>query len=187
MAPKAIKFVRQAQPWKAEFGDILGDGRDFVKCLFRKKMLTEYDPVPLTTIADFSWAALDRIGITDRAYLQETFEYVCPWSENVYYHFMPWLLLTKDTERYTKPKTPFAEMAFDAEWTRDMVLPGYFSTMDGTETKEAQKDEITQAMLGHGYTEGTLPCDGNGENKLACLELDNGDLIAGWLFVWYNK
>lgn len=187
MAPKAIKIVQQVLPWKLEFGDVLGRGRRYVKCLFKEKMLTEYDPIPLTTIADFSWTALDKLGIADIAAVQQLCQYRCPWTDNKFYHFMPWLLLTKDKEQYIQPKTSFAEMAFDVGWTRDMVLPSYFSEIDGTERKVIDKDDITQAMLGHGYTEGTLPCDGHGRNVLACLELSNKDLIAGWLFTWYNK
>ena len=187
MTSEPIKIVRQLLPWKPELGDVLGRDCKFVKCLFEEKMLTQYNPVLLTTIADFSWRALPRIGIVDSDYVQRRFQYACPWTNNIYYHFMPWLLLAEDTEKYVKSEDVFTKMAFDAEWTRDVILPGFMLDIEGTSKKEVEKDSITHAMLGHGYTEGTLPHDGCGEHMLACLELSNEDLIAGWLFVWFNK
>lgn len=187
MNSETIEFVSQLLPWKPKYGDILAGGYKHIKCLFEEEMLTEYDPILLTTITDFSWAALKRVGIADVDIIRKMFKYKCPWTDNTYYHFMPWLLLTKDKTRYTQPETSFGETAFDVGWTRDMVLPSYFSEMDGTTKKVVEKDSITQAMLGHGYTECTLPFDGHGRNMICCLGLNNGDLIAGWLFVWFNK
>lgn len=186
MAPETIKIIRQLLPWKPKFGDINSGGK-YVKCPFTEEMLTEYEPIPLTMIADFSWLALKKVGITDVASVQKLFQYKCPWSDNTYYRFMPWLLLTKDRWKYIEPENSFAETAFDSEWTRDMVLPNYFFEMDGSKRKVVSKDAITQAMLGHGYTDCTLPFDGHSRNIICCLELNNGDLIAGWLYVWFNK
>ena len=71
-------------------------------------------------------------------------------------------------------------MAFDDKWTRQMyVKPG--------REDFAKPSEVTTAILGHGYTDGTLPSDGFGHHELACLELENEDLVVGWLYVWFNK
>lgn len=51
----------------------------------------------------------------------------------------------------------------------------------------AGPDQITQSFLGHGYTTSRLPLDGFSELDNAVIELDNGDAILGWIWLWFNK
>jgi hypothetical protein len=41
--------------------------------------------------------------------------------------------------------------------------------------------------MGHGYTEMTLPSDGCNHKELACVITDNGDILVGRTWVWFNK
>ena len=46
---------------------------------------------------------------------------------------------------------------------------------------------VTDAMLGHGYTTGTLPSDGHGNKVLATIPLANGDELLVVCWVWFHQ
>ena len=41
--------------------------------------------------------------------------------------------------------------------------------------------------MGHGYTYCTLPSDGSNHKDVCMIRLDNGDILVGQTWVWFNK
>lgn len=121
---------------------------------------------------------LFEIGV-DATVLEESVRYNCPWSDNVYYWMYPLGVISDDEKKYGRDSEdtqgfPWLCRKINTRTNMDDIDPSVFG-------------KLVDAMLGHGYTAGTLPCDGSGEKVLATIPLDNGDelLVACW--VWFNK
>ena len=177
-----IKPVIQKNPYKPDCGDILSGGEYLVRKVDYKEKLGDY--LWISLFGNNPWNALERLGIESKE-LKETFKYKCPFSDNIYYHFTPVVLvLNNGVDSYRKYyeeqngiKDPlYTDYLFDTKWGRRLsmeVLP--------------EATTIQMAMLGHGYTEGTLPSDGSGDFINVLIELDNGDFLFGHCWEWYNK
>lgn len=104
------------------------------------------------------------------------FMYECPFVEgNRYYWFVPNVILTDDIKKYDEYITHHLKnIAYDMEWIKQKY-------------NYNARGEIHDSLLGHGYTDGTLPIDGHGYIDLLDAELDNGDMVIGHGWIWYNK
>lgn len=119
---------------------------------------------------------LADLGIATDA-LEAKVVYGCPWTENKYYWMFPLGVVTDDEKRYglDNSKEPWmCRLISASEHSIDHVDPSEWC-------------KVTDAMLGHGYTTGTLPSDGHGRKVLATIPLDNGDDILVVCWVWFNK
>ena len=88
---------------------------------------------------------------------------------------MPSVILTDDIKKYEEYiPLHMRSMCYDMKWMKSQY------TIDAI-------GDIQQSLLGHGYTDGTYPSDGDGELILLDAQLDNGDMVVGWGWVWYNK
>lgn len=191
---KLLKVVRQKTPWKPDIGDVLGEGASFVKCAFEMGMIEKANLVGVGYLGPSPWGALGRLGV-DSKQIMGLFAYECPFIKgNRYWHFCPWLIITsKNTDEYRqRAKTRYMswlDMAVDSDWVRKMYVGSYRNPDSPYRINpdKIEPDRVSAAILGHGYTYCTLPSDGHGCHELACLELDNGDLLVGWLWVWFNK
>jgi hypothetical protein len=177
-----IKPIKQTTPYKPEIGDILSGGEYLVRQVANKEKLENY--LWVATFGNNPWHAIERLGI-DSKELKEAFRYKCPFTDNIYYHFVPVALVIKNgVDQYRKKfeedngskDSNYNDFLFDLEWTKRMsggVLP--------------EANTIQMAFLGHGYTDGTLPSDGAGDFVNVLIELDNGDFLFGHCWIWYNK
>jgi hypothetical protein len=174
---KIIQPTIRTNPYSPDCGDILDEGKKYIlRKVENKEDLGDF--VFLSCFSNDPWEALKVLNIS-RVDLQFSFKYKCPWSENWYYHFIPVALVLKNgVEQYRTDnlKNSSFDYAFDSSWAKQFtngVLP--------------EADSIQMAFLGHGYTYGTLPCDGNGDLINVLIELDNGDMLFGHCWEWYNK
>jgi hypothetical protein len=175
-----VKPIKQTSPYKPEIGDILSGGEYLVRKIGNKEKLEDY--LYVSTFGNNPWHALERLGIFAEE-IRQAFRYKCPFSDNIYYHFIPVALVVKNgTQQYRdkleKDNGPTVnyDFMFDLKWIKDMshgVLP--------------EANSVQMAFLGHGYTDGTLPSDGFGEFENFLIELDNGDFLFGHCWVRYNK
>jgi hypothetical protein len=177
-----IQPITQVKPYKPEFGDILSGGEYLVRKVKNKEDLGDY--LWVGTFGNNPWHAIERLGI-DSTKLKAIFRYSCPFTDNVYYHFIPVVVILKNGEKtYRKtfedanggPSTGF-DYLFDLEWSRGLTIKGVLP----------EANTIQMTMLGHGYTDGTLPNDGSGDFINVLIELDNGDFLFGHCWEWYNK
>ncbi len=103
--------------------------------------------------------------------------YRCPWTENKYYWMFPLGVVTDDEKRYG--------LDISREpWMCRLISPSPCSI---DHVNPSKWSEVTDAMLGHGYTVQTLPGDGHGNKVLATIPLDNGDEILVACWVWFNR
>lgn len=119
---------------------------------------------------------LADLGIATDA-LEAQVVYGCPWTENKYYWMFPLGVVTDDEKRYG--------LDISKEPWMCRLISASERSMDHVDPSEWCK--VTDAMLGHGYTTGTLPSDGHGHKVLATVPLDNGDEILVVCWVWFNK
>lgn len=168
--------MTQKNPYKPECGDILSGGEYLVKKVENKDKIGDY--LFISTFGNNPWNAIERLGIHSKP-LKQAFRYECPFTKNTYYHFIPVaLVLNNGVEQYKKEfkDNPDVDYLFDTKWAKSLsmgVLP--------------EANTIQMSMLGHGYTEGTLPSDGGGDFINVLIELDNGDFLFGHCWEWYNK
>lgn len=71
-----------------------------------------------------------------------------------------------------------SRMAFDKDWQWNRA----WSEKDGY-----YYGDVVKAMLGTGYTTGTIWSDGDSYYTLAGIELENGDSIVCITHNWFNK
>ncbi len=122
---------------------------------------------------------LADLGIATDA-LEAQIVYGCPWTENKYHWMFPLGVVTDDEKRYGLD----ASRIEGRPWMCRQISASEHS-IDHVDPSEWCK--VTDAMLGHGYTTGTLPSDGHGNKVLATIPLDNGDEILVVCWVWFNK
>ena len=179
-----ITIIKQDNPWKPHIGDVLSGG-EYIKCLLHSPGLPdllEFKVIGLKWIANHGWVALEKLGIAITPAI--AFSYECPFVDgNHHYHFLPHFVLVNDLEVYKEHSSDWPDMVLDRDW---LVKYHLHSNLVLAEA-QIQPSPIDLTIRGHGYTSMTIPSDGHGKWALACLELSNGDLVVGWLWIWYNK
>lgn len=110
------------------------------------------------------------------AELKEQVTYCCPFFPgNKHFWMIPTaIIVSRDIKQYREPNlsSPMFDHMFDATYTLNNLR---------------ELNKVHKVMLGHGYTDFTLPSDGDNELAKFTVNLSNGDklLMAGW--IWYNK
>ena len=196
------------QAWKPEIGDVL-KGEEYPKQPLTKEMVLETPClIGVGSVSENLWRGLARLNINPTE-LMEIFEYRCPFVKgNRYWMFIPHIILAQEVEPYApegfvsgdvettvtaRPYVdPYLAMALDSDWMKQCHFGIYSEDSGARDTGKITRwpiemSGIQQAMAGHGYTNCTLPCDGHGRSEPMCLLLSNDDLLAGWLWVWFNK
>jgi len=118
--------------------------------------------------------------------LKKHFEYQCPFIDgNRYLWFLPSYVFT-DTPN---------ENDFSHHFQKDPKSAKIYGYKKDRIEEIEEFDEHEQynnfggenLYMGHGYTFGTLPSDGGNGKDVAMIRLDNGDILVGQLWVWFNK
>lgn len=166
----------QKMVWKDFFGDILYCDKyiyGLVEESDRERM------VPLTSA--LPWKAMERFGIEGASTLRDESCYTCPWTDNSYFWFVPYALIINGSPDVYKPKEMPQHLVSQYDYSLDLKWHARYFKND------PPPSDIQLALLGHGYTSFTLPSDGSGSVWKTKIQLSNGDFIAGFMWVWYNK
>lgn len=176
-----IEPIIQKNPYKPDCGDILSGGEYLIRQLRDTEFVGNW--ISTRIYDENPWRSLKKMGINTKP-LEKAFKYTCPFTGNTYYLFVPLMILLnsgepEDIKVYRQPplNTSSLDYAYDLEYNKE-ICP-FFSSMG--------MGRILDSMLGHGYTDGTLPSDGDGEVIKVLVGLDNGDFLAGFCWQWYNK
>lgn len=172
---KIIRPIKPAESTKPKYADVLYAG-EFITRI--ELSIADFGSRKLVQSDDHGFNGLSEFGV-DFSNFQTRTVYECPWSGNHYHWMYPLGIVTDDEREYdgdgdAHKCRPWLCREIDQRNNMDFVNP-------------MQWGKVVDAMLGHGYTTGTMPCDGSGEKVLATIPLDNGDelLVACW--VWSNK
>ena len=169
-----MKIIEQTSPWKPSNGDIL-----FANKFIAGVAESVDNPLSLELYSINPWNTLDRLGI-DCEPLKTSCRYRDPWSDNIYYWFVPTTIDTLDVSQYKPDRevtNSIHEMLFDTKYMKEHHYKDGLGVATG----------IEKSFLGHGYTSSTLPNDGHGKTEPVYLQLSNGDKLCGFLWIWYNK
>ena len=137
------------------------------------------------------WRGTAALGV-DIGELREAAVCRCPCSERDYHAFVPVAVLTDDAMGHyidrMDHRPAFADMLADAPWNRHCVLGIDDADDDGSvPDPEETLGKIARAVLGTGYTSGTMPCDGGASLVWVAIPLDNGDKLLCAAWEWCNK
>jgi len=170
--------------WKGFFGDILYCDEyifGLVEDSDKEKMIPLMNP-----FITMPWKTMRKFGIEGTQELREEAIYCCPWTDNKYYWFVPYALIVNGSPDVYKPiETPSHNAFYD--YCLDLKWHAQYFKEDDLKPNKILPNGIQAALLGHGYTSFTFPSDGDGKIFEAKIKLKNGDFIAGFIWVWYNK
>ena len=185
-----FKIVASKKPLKLEIGDILF-GAEYVE-EFKKSHLKNVDIIPLRYLNTLNpWKVLRDFHIDPHPFQSEV-SYHCPLLKQEYYWIVPAYILTKDIVQYLENTSHARLFEHDWDWLRKMGRENAEKDFLINNTQQF-RDHIlfmsraTNLLLGTGFTEMTLPTDGDGSVEEARIRLDNGDSIVVNLWFWYNK
>ena len=137
--------------------------------------------IPLNAFSQNSWKALEKIGVGYHEF-KEKVEYNCPYNDYNHYWAVPVILFCEDVkfwlDRGGLPEMR-KQMYMDEEWMRSCSSP---RTKNGFRFSKVQR-----ALLGSGYTYGTMVQDGIGQVHDGLVTLENGDFLGCKVWVWFNK
>lgn len=169
-----IKIIPKDKPYTPDIGDILY-GNKYVSSACDPKSVTDF----LVLTGYHLWKSLSYFNI-DYEQCMKDFEYQCPFSGNLYYWFVPVALIIRNGSDKYRPATPTPnyedDYRLDVEWHSSILKHDL-----------EKPNNMVRSFLGHGYTNGTLPSDGSNCLHSVLLNLDNGDSIFGFCWIWYNK
>jgi len=161
-----------------EWGDILYGGK-YIQSIRKKNKSIPWGKGDIIFLYSTHncynpWERLQEFNI-DSEDVEKSFKYKCPWSDNQYYWFMPLAIESPNGQQYID-KLP--------EWIQDVQKDKEWMM---SRHKEYILSNVAETWMGHGYTDMTYPSDGGLGREVALLKLDNGDIIAGFVWIWYNK
>lgn len=174
-APK-IKLLPTQEVFE-DVGDVLY-GQGFIIQPPAMDLSPGHDKLLPLCMTNDPWITLVRYNV-DADDLKTMLEYECPFSDNKYYWFIPNLILVKksvEIYRQGRLKDKQYDYYFDTAFIKHIHGHNIF-----------ELDSVRRAFLGHGYTDGTLPSDGEGKLVKAAVALENGDFLLGWTWLWFNK
>lgn len=182
---KVIKPDKAATP---EFGEILHAGEFLSRVDIHTVDLEEFDTrarhhnrlVQAESPATYDgFNGFREVGV-DAGVLVDQVVYKCPWSNNRYHWMYPLGVVTTDEWQYGRDRDNIRK---HPELCRVINQQTDMENIDPLVTIP----KITHAMMGHGFTTGTLPCDGSGKKVIATIPLDNGDELLVVCWIWRNK
>jgi len=171
-----VKPKRQFQP---ELGDFLF-GSEFIHSYLTKKEIAANDffVIPLMFMNFYHpFTTLKRLSI-DASELRQNCTYRCPFRHHTsFYGLLPIAIKTNDVAKYRQNGFENAAFnsIFDLEWQKNRI------------DQILSSNQISKAFLGHGFTDGTLPFDGDNAIVNVKLQLSNNDFILALTWEWYNK
>lgn len=183
-----MQIIHALTPYHHEYGDLILGNEKYVS-EYLESMLKGKGVFRLGYAGENTWNVLEKMGYENaKAVCAET-SYECPYTDNKYYSIQPLCIITDDEQIQAdkfisadgKYKPYWYDMACDRDWVMrevkhapDKILK-YF--LGG----------IAKVSMGHGYTDFTLPSDGNGSILPAIMHGDNGSIILCATWVWHNK
>ena len=186
-----IEIIKHVNPVPVhDCGDILHPfdgweksktGGDWIS-KFPEEFYENKEYLRLSFIAQNSWKSLERLNVNIEPF-KKLVQYKCPYNEYIHYWCVPVVVLTKDIKLWTSRCTsqePLKEKFFaQKEWMKKFYP---IKTKNGLPFTKIQR-----ALLGPGYTEGTMVYDGEGFLYDSILALDNGDFLGAKVWMWFNK
>jgi len=188
MNNKKIQIIqhKEAIPLK-DYGDILYPFKDWESTTtgdnwytsFPDEFYKEKTYYPLTAVHQNPWEALVRLGVNCFNF-KEMVQYECPYNKYIHFWCVPVLIFTDNVQEWIdKYKISYPDMYLDRSRMRRQLPP---------ETKNGLPfTRIQRALLGPGYTSGTLNSDGKGYLYDTLLSLDNGDFLGSKVWMWFNN
>ena len=176
-----ITIVRATKVYHPSIGDIEVYG---LEPWLRKYDKQRAEDAPGIFLLDYTrtshgWAALKKLGI-DAEEMRRNSQYECPLTDRDYWAAMPRRIYTDDIRRYVHAVPSWMEkMAQDMSWVRDIAMRDI--------GENPKPDRVETCMLGPGYTDFILPCDGHSSIVENMVELSNGDQLVVAHHEWYNK
>ena len=135
--------------------------------------------IPLTAFSQNSWNALIKLNVNCFDF-KEKVQYECPYNKYIHYWSVPVVIFSDDIKL----------------WIKRCVISHEEKYLDYDRMKKFHpvkiKDKLSftkiqRALLGPGYTSGTIITDGNGYLYDSIIALSNGDFLGAKVWMWFNK
>lgn len=185
---KKIQIIKHEEPESLrDFGDILYPFGTWESSSTGNKWYSKFPEdfyknkpyYPLTAVDQNPWDALLKLGVNCFDF-KENVEYECPYNHYKHFWCVPVLIFSEDIKFWVdrfNVITP--EMYVDREWVLKFFPAKVKNGLPFT--------KIQRALLGPGYTAGTLTSDGSGYLYDAIVALDNKDYLGVKVWMWFNK
>lgn len=173
-----LTIVKPQKQFQPELGDFLF-ASEFIHSYVTKKEVAANDffVIPLIFMSFYHpFTTLKKFNI-DAEELHQCCKYDCPFREQIiFYGLLPIAIKTDDSTKYRHNGFENTyNSVFDLKWQKNYV------------DQILSVDQISKSFLGHGFTDGTLPFDGNNSIVNVKLQLSNNDFIIAHTWEWYNK
>jgi len=134
---------------------------------------------PLTAVSQNPWDALVKLKVNCFNF-KESVQYECPYNKYIHFWCVPVLIFTDDVKIWTsRYEIKCSDMYLDRSWANKFFPAKVKNGLSFT--------KVQRALLGPGYTHGTLASDGSGYIYDTLVALDNGDYLGSKVWVWFNK
>ena len=154
--------------------------------------LEENEILLLCHIALYAPTALIKLGCFSSTSINKFIDkivYADPFTSNGlnFLGLYPLAILSKDIKKYRIEGFigSYYDLAWDTKWTKAWGCSKY--DKDGNKVTAIPLDQISQAYLGHGYTDYTSPSDGSNSIVQVKVKLSNEDWLVCATWEWYNK
>lgn len=171
-----MKVLKSEKQYKNKIGDIL----------FGKEYLEEINIKELEKKRYCYDVSVNRLPKELQNELKKYFQYECPFIVgNRYLWFTPSFVFTDTPDKQ--------EIMHQFQKTlKDKKMYGWFSDqIKAIEEFDEYRNNDTFGSeglyMGHGYTDCTLPYDGSNHKDVCMIRVDNGDILVGQTWVWFNK
>lgn len=179
-----VDIVKAKFPHTPDIGDYMF-GEEYLMAK-PVKLLQKCNMVALTHFALNPFNALENMGVdtgTLLKFMRDVTYHSDPFAPHrAAFGVVPEVLLTQDVEVYDLKTVTYKEMLKDTDWNRKFSYEDYAKGDD-----VSRPQQWARALMGSGYTEGTLPSDGHGQIEYGYVGLSNGDALRCYVWEWYNK
>jgi len=166
-----MKIEVAKEKYIPDCGDILF-GSDYISSKFDRKTVKS-----LLLFHNLNqWNSLIELDI-DHSKFKNSVRYMDFLTNNEYFWFLPIMITSTEKDvhiKFNKKESVYTDI--------DYCLRSFY---DGDKLNKPYK--ISQSLLGHGYTYGTLPDDGDNTIDLLNVDLNETDKITGYCWIWFNK
>jgi hypothetical protein len=137
--------------------------------------------IPLGMISANPWTAINELGINTAAFKDQV-KYACPYTNYEFFWGVPIAVLPADASFWMdRAKVP----AWKRKKVEDKGYMRRFYPLTGN--KGFHFTHIQRALLGTGYTDTCRMHEGESFLYDAILLLENTDLLASKVWMWFNK